>query len=146
MQVVQNGVPFKTMDQLRYYKYYHTKNVIYSELPPTSYSLQAHILRSWYNCHAQLNCLRSHTLDARLFGYEEEDTMLIPVKPHRIMPENLPLPCTCKKCSTQRCPCRPAGIPCSIYCGCRQQDFQLQGPLCKNPNIMLSLPVNMQGP
>ncbi len=144
VHVLQNGAPFQTMDQLRYYRYFHSKNVLYSELPPTSYALYAHILRCWYNCHIQLNCLKNATLDPLLFAYEEDDNLLIPTKLHRIMPENLPLPCTCKKCATQRCRCRDARIPCCMYCNCRQQNYDLHGTLCKNPNVMLRLPINMQ--
>ena len=44
VQVLQNGAPYATMDELCYYIYFHAKNVTYSELPPTSYCIHAHIL------------------------------------------------------------------------------------------------------
>ncbi len=47
VQVLQPGVPFTTMDELGYYKYYRSKTVDYSELPPTSHSIQAHLLQCW---------------------------------------------------------------------------------------------------
>ena len=50
---------------------------------------------------------------------------------------------SCKQCATQRCRCKKSVVPC-ICCGYRQQDYYLHGPLCKNPNLMLRLPISVQ--
>ncbi len=113
------------------------------QLPPTSYSIQSHILRAWYNCHMQLNCLENPHLDARNFGYEEDDCMLVPSINLRIKPDDLPRACTCGKCATKRCLCRKAGISCCIYCGCRLQNYQLDNTRCQNPNLVLRVPVTI---
>ena len=131
-----NGVPFSTMDELRYYRYFYSKTVDFSELPPTSHSLQAHLLRCCYNCYIQLHCLSDSKLDPLTFGYELDDSTFISTKLHRILPESLPLPCACKKCATRNCNCHRAGVPCCIYCGCRQQNYDFQGTLCKNTMVI----------
>ena len=136
VQVLQVGSPFNRMDQLRYYKYFHSKNIIYAELPPSTYSLRAHLLRCWYNCHVQLQCLGSSILDPLQYGYVDEDGIVSPLKRLRLVPLDLVLPCTCKKCATQRCACRKNCVSCCMYLGCRQQSYEQQGAFCKNPKIM----------
>ena len=41
--VFNSTMHFKTIDLLRYYKYHHSKNITFEDLPPTSYSLRTYI-------------------------------------------------------------------------------------------------------
>ena len=58
------------MDEHRYNLYHHSKLSI-DGLPATSYSLEAHIQRAFYNTFIQIHCLENKTLDARNCGYED---------------------------------------------------------------------------
>ena len=142
VQVFKNGVPYATMDELRYYIYHHAKNVTFAELPPTSHALRAHILHAFHATYLQLNCLGNcEPVDPRQFGFEEEDGLLKPTMNKRLIPDDLPQSCTCTKCATHHCLCQELGVPCCIYCKC--QGFALDGTLCKNPNIILRVPVQV---
>ena len=127
---------FKTMDELRYYLYHQQKKSL-CELPPTSRATREHILRAFHYTYSVIHSLTAASLDPTNFGYYEEDELLKPIEGHVLLPPDLPLPCTCCSCVTSRCKCRQHAIPCCIYCKCA-----FNGE-CKNPHVVLNVPVQM---
>ena len=133
VKVLSATTTFKTMDELRFYKYHHSKNITFAALPPTSCSLKGHILRAFYATHMQLNCLNNPYLDPRQYGFQDNDGLLVPTMCKLLFPDDLPQSCSCANCATCRCACRKMNVPCCEYCNCRRYD---QGTLCKNPMNM----------
>ena len=144
VQVFKNGSDLKTMDGLRYSRFHHAKNCAYTDLPPTSFSIKPHIRRAFYGIYLQMHCLNDPTLDPRLYGFEEQGDLLAPVLNIRLLPDDLPQPCTCGKCATKRCVCRKNKVSCCIYCKCRGET--LEGNVCLNPHVVLKVPVTMAPP
>ena len=105
LNVYKPGTKCKTFDELRYQLYYQSKKTILS-LPPTSRSVEGHILRAFYGTYLQLHCLENTNLDPRSFGYIEADENLYPDRFQLLLPEDFPVPCKCVSCATVRCSCR----------------------------------------
>ena len=137
VQVYKPAANVKTMDELRFSLYHHSKCGV-TDLPPTSYTTKGHILRAFYTTHIQLHCFDMPDTDPHNFGFEDVDGLLVPSRFYRIIPDDLPQSCTCKKCATRRCICREAGISCCVYCGCSVDESA-----CKNPNVLLRVPVSL---
>jgi len=131
VQVLKHGSPCKSMDELRYYQYHQTKSCTMDQLPPTSYATRGHILRAMYATHMQINCLRNDSLDPTQYGFELVDGQLIANKFCRLIPDDLVMCCTCRKCATRRCLCRKNNFPCCQFCKC--QATQADATLCENP-------------
>lgn len=133
VQVVRKDSHSKTFDELRNWTYHHAKSVTVENLPPTSNSVNLHILRAFYICYEQYNCLCStaRKLDPCLFGYKTEDGMLVPQRIMSIFPPiDILIPsCNCKTCGRRTCPCQQAEISCCSFCFC-----QSRGNNCKNPH------------
>ena len=73
----------KTFDELRSFYYHHHKTSFsISDLPPTSTSILLHILRAFFDTHAQISYLKSmnERLDLLMFGYKIENRKLLPKK------------------------------------------------------------------
>jgi hypothetical protein len=141
IQVYKRGTTsLKTMDELRFYLYHHSSSASFMDLPSTSFATKGHILRAFYGTYMQLNCLSQNTeLDPKNFGFEENDGLLVPSTFARLVPDDLPQSCTCAKCATRRCICRDNGVPCCIYCTCQG----IQPIACRNPNVVLRVPVRV---
>lgn len=106
--VVNNAANCKNFDELRLWSYHHKVGSI-EDLPPTSNSINLHILRAFYVVYSQLTCLdmTAIKLDPTMFGFVLEDGKLKIKKITTFVPpvdELLP-PCNCKVCSTKACPC-----------------------------------------
>ena len=56
VQVLKPGTPLKTLNDLRYHLYHHSKKTL-DELPPTSQVAKEHILRPFYGTHIQVQDL-----------------------------------------------------------------------------------------
>ena len=138
VQVYKSGIPLKTMDELRYYVYHHSKKSI-DELPPTSRMTKAHILRAFHGTYVQQHCLSGLQLCAENFGYVCEDGLLLAQENHILLPDDFPRNCMCGKCATLRCICRSAGVACCSYCKCQAP----MTPVCKNPHVTLQIPVRL---
>ena len=119
VQVVKPGSEWKTMDDLRYWMYHHSKGKTIDQLPPTSYSTRGHILRAFYVTHLQINCLFTPELDPKQFGFEDVDGVLMPVHYRRLLPTNFAAECNCIKCATSRCSCRKNLVSCCRFCKCQ---------------------------
>ena len=141
VQVVKAGTQLKTMDALRYHLYHRSKNLAYHDLPATSRSIALHIQRSLYATYIQINCLKNPTLDPCQYGYGYCNELLVAYKGMELLPDDLPQACTCPKCATQRCICRQNKVACCVYCKCRGEF--LDGRHCKNPHVVLKVPVTM---
>ena len=63
VKVLSLTTSFKTMDELRFYKFHHSKNMKIVDLPPTSFSLKGHLLRAFYATYMTINCLSDPYLD-----------------------------------------------------------------------------------
>ncbi len=144
VQVMKIGTQLKTMDALRYYTYHRSKNMPYSDLPPTSRSLFAHIQRSLYVTFIQMNCMENPSIDACEYGFVNADELLVPIKDMVLLPDDLPQACICGKCATKRCICRVNKVACCMFCKCRGEF--LDGRHCKNPNMILRVPITMPQP
>lgn len=127
VQVIKPGVPFKSMDALRYYLYLQSKKTIL-ELPPTSRATKGHILRAFYGTYIQLHCLHGHSLDALEYGYYRDSELLKPCENKMLVPDDLPTSCGCGKCARVSCACRSNNVSCCIYCNCKAL-----GNNCCNP-------------
>lgn len=121
VNVYKPGTPCKTMDDLRYHLYHHSKKTIL-DLPPTSRSLKGHILRAFYGTYLQLHCLDSPQLDPRSFGFSQDDDIMKADRLQVLLPDDFPTPCKCTTCGTKRCSCRKLGISCCPYCNCQASD------------------------
>ena len=88
VQVLKPGTPLKTLNDLRYHLYHHSKKTL-DELPPTSQAAKEHILRAFYGTHIQVNCLRQQRLDSTVFGCYKENDVLLLCNPRVLVPEDL---------------------------------------------------------
>ena len=100
-------------------------------MPPTSPSIQNHILRAMYITFLKISTLsKTRTVpEAIEFGYDEYDGYLVPKKPTVNLPlisELIPN-CNCKKCKTKNCCCLANSIQCIRFCGCQEHNT------CDNP-------------
>jgi hypothetical protein len=133
VQVLHKGSSCKTMNELRSWMYHKRKGITLLELPPTSQSTRAHILRSYYVTNF-MRCLlmeNAPILNLREYGYKECDGLLLPVASENAIPETTVQCCTCQKCATVRCTCRKVGLTCCRLCQCKSGNGpELQ---CKNP-------------
>ena len=127
VNVYKPGTKYKTLDELRYHLYYQSKKTIL-DLPPTSCTVEGHILRSFHGTYIQMHCLESPLLDPINFGCIESDGSLQPHRLQVLLPEDFPMPCTCMACATSRCSCRKVGIGCCPYCKCKS----VEKTNCKN--------------
>lgn len=123
VNVYKSGTSCRTMDELRYYLYHHSKKTIL-ELPPTSRSVRGHVLRAFFGTYLQLHCVSNPQLDPRHFGFIEEDGNLQPDQLQVLLPDDFALPCKCTSCSTKRCVCRQLVIKCCPYCKCQVKGCQ----------------------
>ena len=129
IQVKKQGSCCKNFDQLRSYIYHHSKS---SDLPPTSHETRFHIFRALYAAHIMktgITASEDH-YDPRLYGYGEEDDLLIPKRGRNPIPEDFTVTCNCSKCSTDRCQCRTKHLPCCSFCKCRSN---VSNDKCANP-------------
>ena len=138
VQVYKPGTHIKTLDALRFFIYHQSKKSLV-QLPSTSYMARSHILRAFLGAFTQLHCFSGLTLNPEEYGYEMQDGLLLPVHDLRLLPPDFPSACKCGKCATLRCKCRLAGISCCTYCKCKAAAI----PLCKNPNVLLQIPMRM---
>lgn len=121
VNVYKSGTPCKTLDELRYYLFHHSKNTIL-DLLPSSHSIKGHILRAFYGTYMQLHCLEKVSLDPRNFGYSAADGILEPERRQVLLPDDFPMPCKCTSCATNRCLCRQHELMCCQYCRCQASD------------------------
>ena len=122
IQVIKKNSSCRTMDRLRDYMYHHSKCIALEQLPPTSHAIHQHILRAYYSAYNMMTLLAPHKptkLDPTLFGFEEADEILTPVKAVRSIPEEYTVICKCKKCGSIRCACHKKGLPCISFCACQ---------------------------
>ena len=127
VQVYKSGASAKTLDELRFHLYHHSKKTII-DLPATSRAAEGHIRRAFHGAYLQMYCLNGPKLDATYFGYSYENECMKPCLYQKLLPEDFPMPCNCKTCASIRCPCREAQYPCCPYCGCNATTNT-----CKNP-------------
>ena len=121
VHVYKSGTSCKTLDELRYYLYHHSKKTIL-DLPPSSHAIKGHILRAFYGTYMELHCLEKVYLDPRNFGYNTADGILEPERHQILIPDDFPLPCKCISCATNRCICRQNEALCCQYCRCQAYD------------------------
>lgn len=140
VQIFKKGSDLKTLDELRYWMYHHSKSITLDKLPPTSYRATEHIKRAFYMTYLMLNCLEGLVLDPIEYGFYQQDDLLLPCISKRIVPSELVQFCTCLKCSTIKCNCRKHNVPCCRFCKFQSVD---EGSSCKNPHVILNIPFTM---
>ena len=107
----------KTFDEL-IYKYYMKKNKSIIELPPTSRTINNHILRSFYfvkSCRSLLDG-ESLDLDPLHYGWKNEFGLILPEKGFTFMPNDYPVTCNCTKKCGGRCGCSRLSVFYTEYC------------------------------
>ena len=121
VQLFKKDSQFKTLDELRYWLYHHSKATSLQDLPPTSREITSHIRRAFYITHMYTTCLETPSkLDPLQYGYEYSlDGLLLPSNDRKILPDDLILGCKCKKCARQSCECKRNAIPCISFCKCQ---------------------------
>ena len=135
VQVLKKNSLCSTMDQLRSYMYHQSKGISLEQLPPTSHAVQQHIRRAYYATYQMVTLLNPNKpaeLNPSAFGFKKTDELLLPVEGHRPIPEEYTIICSCKKCSTERCACHKAGLPCISFCKCQSPQGDEQVVQCKN--------------
>ena len=135
VQVLKKNSLCSTMDQLRSYMYHQSKGISLEQLPPTSHAVQQHIRRAYYATYQMVTLLNPNKpaeLNPSAFGFRKTDELLLPVEGHRPIPEEYTIICSCKKCSTERCACHKAGLPCISFCKCQSPQGDEQVVQCKN--------------
>ena len=127
VNVYKPGTKYKTLDELQYQLYYQSKKTILA-LPPSSRTVEGHILWSFFGTYMQIHCLESPLLSPINFGYMKSEGGLQPHKLQVLLPEDFPMPCSCIACATSRCCCRKVGMECCPCCDCKS----VETPKCKN--------------
>ena len=121
VRVLKSSSSCKSMDDLRFDIYHHSKSHSFVDLPPTSFETRGHCLRGIYNTYQYLYAMvvkLMPVLDPREYAYEEIEELLVPSRYLRMYPEGLIEPCSCKACATSRCKCKAEGARCCVYCKC----------------------------
>ncbi|KAH3832303.1 hypothetical protein DPMN_105585 [Dreissena polymorpha] len=144
VQVIKPNSQCTTMDSLRYDLHHTGKAADIQSLPPTSHSIKDQILKCLYTTFLQVHCMdetQTSNIDPQMYGYTtDEHGHSVPTRAYKSVPDKIAVTCACKECSTKRCLCRKAGVSCCKYCKCRSN---CQGTVCKNPNNLLSVPVQI---
>ena len=85
--VLKPNNPCKSMDDLRYHIYHHSKSQSFVDLPPITFETKGHWLRAIYNTYQYIYAMVSESmlqLNPVHYGYEESDGLLIPSRYHRL--------------------------------------------------------------
>ena len=122
VKVFKRSTNCKNFDELRIFSY-HLKCALIDDLPPTSNTIKLHILRAYYIVYCHINCLEITvtSIDPKLFGFVEENDLLLPEKVEILIPpvEEFSPNCTCKSCKINVCICFRNQIPCCKFCFCK---------------------------
>ena len=119
-------------NQLRHIVYYKkSKELDLEKLPATSSSVLLHIKRSYLQTYIWLHSafVESIEINPLEYGYEleDDDEMMTPKIIEEILPDELPIPCKCVKCTKSNvCNCRVNKIRCCKYCNCKTEICQNQ--------------------
>ena len=97
----------KTFDELRLHVK-STKIIGLDQFPPTSSVICGHLRRCYYAVRNAITLLGDNPLlDARDYGWEECDGVMVPAKCMNKLPEKMVKLCGCEgKCETNRCSCK----------------------------------------
>ena len=101
--VMKSNSSCKSMDDLRYDIYHHTKSSSFVDLPPTSLETRGHCVRAIYNTYQYTYAMLIKSmpvLNPNDYAYEELDGLLVPSRYTQLQPEDLIQPCNCKACAT----------------------------------------------
>lgn len=122
----------ETFDDYRV-EQYHDSNcrLDFSKLVCCSTSNHEHIKRAYYHSmewYTAATPLSSYP-DPKDYGYElNESGLLVPqILGALSRPEDMPPPCSCKKCNRQTCKCKAVRWKCSKFCNCSKFGT------CENP-------------
>ncbi|KAH0535051.1 hypothetical protein KQX54_012626 [Cotesia glomerata] len=122
VKILNKGSQCQTFDKLCNYVYYHSPKFLISDLPPTSESIQLHILRAYYMTYQYMHCVKNkESLDPCKFGFYAEENYLYPCSTNHLWPSisDLPPNCNCLKCARRTCECQAAESACIAFCKCR---------------------------
>ncbi|KAJ8667307.1 hypothetical protein QAD02_008969 [Eretmocerus hayati] len=88
MNIFQKSSICTSFAELRLWTYYHAKESLIEDLPPTSKSIRLHILRTFYIVYTQTQCLNSNArkLNPLKFGYTKVDNFIMPEKVKILIP------------------------------------------------------------
>ena len=126
VNVLKSNATEKTFDQLRLNQYEKQLDIL--DLPPTSHSITQGHIRRWWFLTKKLNSLfddKEFSLDPTQYGWEDKDGHLLPQKNLLSVPDKILTTCSCKhgneekRCQSQRCSCKKAGVPCTSFCECK---------------------------
>ena len=101
------------------YELYLTKNKPISELPPTSHSIEGHLMHCYYIINTSINLLESfQLLDPRNYGWKETHNGFLPERFELPLPDNYFITCGCVEGCTLRCVCNKRDVYCTEFCKC----------------------------
>ena len=140
-QVYLANTPLTTVKDLRWHLF-RKKQAQSERLPPTQGALRQAVLRTHYQLMTWNDDIVSNpeVTSPEGYGWQMKDNRWMPV-----MTELPPAPaaivelvkCGCKKqCSTNRCQCRKAGLPCTDLCACSDDDEPWQNMSSQNEEYM----------
>ena len=124
----------QSFDELRFRQYHDGGVKDFNALVCTSSSIHEHIKRAHYQAMKWMMSVNPPAMfpdPASGYGFKasQDGSILIPIIiPGPNVPDDLPLPCTCKNCTRTMCKCRSANLPCCRLCKCRPSTGA-----CKNP-------------
>ena len=122
-----------TFDQLRHIVYYKkSKELDLEKLPATSSSVLLHIKRAYLQTYIWLHSAFVESIEINHLGYgyeleDDDEEMMAPEIIEKILPDKLPMPCKCVKCTKSNvCTCHVNKIRCCQYCNCKTEICQNQ--------------------
>ena len=119
VKTIQPKLKCSTFNQLRY-DYQINRKTPLPDLPPTSYSIQMHLLRCSFVVHQGISLIRNPVdQDPTEFGWFKEDGYYKPIKYLLEVPGYLYVRCGCNAKCTGRCTCNRNDTVCTEYCNCK---------------------------
>ena len=133
IQCISKDSLLDSFDEIREEMFYKSSlKLDIEKFPSISDSIRLHILCAYFQAHLWYHAVYANTqINPLEYGYEEDGYgYLCPIFINKtnILPDDFPVPCTCKKCARETaCKCRKMQIPCCTYCGCQAKRE------CSNP-------------
>jgi hypothetical protein len=120
VKVTKPNASIDTFDDLRYMMY-TSKNKTLSDLPPTSSTIEGHLLRSHYFisvCLGLLDITKENPQPLN-YGWRLSNGLLVPEQRLLPMPVQFTITCGCSKGCKKGCSCRKQEELCTEYCKCQ---------------------------
>ena len=122
VETIQPKSECTSSNQLRY-MYLMSRKTPLVDLPPTSHSIQMHILRCNFVVHQGITLIKNSVQnldpDPAEFGWYKEDGYYKQIKNLSELPSYFYVRCGCETKCTGRCKCSRNDTVCTEYCKCK---------------------------